>query len=70
MGKLFTLILILLMIWAGVEVYTKGVDGALEGIFASESERPTYDSTPERAGRAVERAFDQSEQRVNRLLGE
>jgi hypothetical protein len=34
MGKLFGLILIVLGVWIGLEVYEKGVDGACGGVFA------------------------------------
>ena len=34
MAKLFGLILIVLGVWIGLEVYEKGVDGACGGVFA------------------------------------
>ena len=34
MGKLFGLILIVLGVWIGIEVYDKGMDGAFGGAFA------------------------------------
>ncbi len=34
MGKLFGLILIVLGVWVGIEVYDKGMDGAFGGVFA------------------------------------
>ena len=34
MGKLFGLILIVLGVWVGIEVYDKGMDGAFGGAFA------------------------------------
>jgi hypothetical protein len=34
MGKLFGLILIVLVVWVGLEIYTKGFDGAFDGWLA------------------------------------
>lgn len=34
MGRLFGLILLVLAVWVGVEVYEKGVDHAFGGVFA------------------------------------
>jgi len=34
MGKLLGLILLVLAVWAGVEIFDKGVDGAFGGLFS------------------------------------
>lgn len=68
MGRLIALILIVLGIWVGVEVYTEGIGGAFGGIFASTFEAPATRSTPDRAADAFQRAYNSSEERVDRLL--
>ena len=70
MGKLFGIILLVLGIWLGVEVFTEGVDGAFGGIFASGSadEAPPTRSTSERAADSVRRAYSESVDRVDRQL--
>jgi len=67
-GRLFTIIVILSAIWVGVEVYTKGVGGVFGGFFSSAFEAPAERSTPDRAADAFQRAYNKSEQRVDRLL--
>ena len=71
MGKVIGLLITVVGIWAGVEIATHGVDGAFDGAFAGENassaERIT---TPQRAGRAVEAAHAESEERRARMLGE
>ncbi len=75
MRKIFTILLIAVAIWTGLEVYTEGVDGAFGGLFsrlpsASAVEAPATRSTPDRAADAFQRAYNKSEQRVDRLLRE
>jgi hypothetical protein len=38
MQKIFGILLILLLVWVGIEVFTKGTDGAFGGIFASHAQ--------------------------------
>jgi hypothetical protein len=70
MARLFGIVLIVLAIWVGVEVYTKGVGGAFGGVLAGATDAPATRSTPDRALDAFQRAYDKSEQRVDRQLGE
>ena len=68
MERLFVISMIVAAIWAGAEVYTKGVDGAFGGIFASAFEAPANRSTPDRAADAFQRAYDKSGDRVDEML--
>jgi hypothetical protein len=69
MGRIFALAFIILAIWAGAEVYTYGVGGAFGGLFSS-FEAPADRSTPDRAADAFQRAYNTSEERVDRQLRE
>lgn len=76
MGKFIGLLLTVLCIWAGLEVYNEGLHGAFGGALASFEDgdqagapRDTR-STPQRAGAAVENAQAVAEARRNKLLGE
>lgn len=69
--RLFGLLLILLCVWTGVEIYTNGTAGAFGGLFSRFSEdlnAPAQRSTPDRAADAFQRAYNKSEDRVDRLL--
>ncbi len=68
MERLFVISMIVAAIWAGAEVYTKGVDGAFGGIFASAFEAPANRSTPDRAADAFQRAYNKSGDRVDEML--
>lgn len=52
MQKLIGIIIIVIGIWVGIEVYTQGVDGAFGGIFASlggGGDAPSQASQPDAA---------------------
>ncbi len=68
MGRIFAMALFVLVIWVAAEVYTKGMGGAFGGIFGSLSDAPANRSTPDRAADALQRAYNTSEERVDRLL--
>ncbi len=75
MGRLFSIFFIVVAIWTAVEVYSEGVGGAFGGLFsrlpgASSFEAPANRSTPDRAADAFQRAYNKSEERVDRLLRE
>jgi hypothetical protein len=70
MSRLIGIILVVLAIWAGVEVYTKGIGGAFGGILGSTLDAPAARSTPDRAADAFQRAYNKSQQRVDRALGD
>jgi len=75
MGKLFAIVLIVIAIWVGITVFTEGTDRAFGGLFAGSPGSSTLEatearSTGERAGDAVQRAYDESEDRFDRALGE
>jgi hypothetical protein len=70
MGKILIIGAIVVVVWAGMEIQTNGVEGAFNGLFApagmEEAEKIT--STPKRAGQRVQEAFNQDEARKLRLL--
>jgi hypothetical protein len=75
MGKLFGILFIVTLVWVGLEVFTEGVGGAFGGLFTripgvEASEPAASRSTMERARGSVERSYEESEQRYDRLLGE
>jgi hypothetical protein len=73
MGRLFGVLLIVVGIWVGIEVYTKGTQNALGGLFAggsAQAEARDPRTVPQRAGDAVQSAHDVAEQRRSRLLSE
>jgi hypothetical protein len=69
MGRIFALALLVLAVWAGAEVYTKGVGGAFGGLLSS-FETPADRTAPDRAADAFQRAWNTSEKRVARQLEE
>ncbi len=70
MGRLLTILLMVLALWIGVEVYTEVLHGAFGGLFGSAFEAPADRSTPDRAADAFQRAYNTSEERVDRALEE
>lgn len=70
MGRVFGILLLVVGLWVGAEIFTHGVDGAFGGILARGGDPATADSAPvtRRAGDAVRRAYDQSEDRLDRAL--
>ena len=71
MGKLVGIVLAVLGIWVGLEVYQNGVDGAFGGVHGGgASEEETRATVPQRAGRAVQDAHAEADERRRRLLGE
>ena len=71
MGKIFGILLMVIGIWAGITVYTEGVDAAFGGLFAG-ARREAADASgrplTRRSGEAVGKAFqaydDQTEKRT------
>ncbi len=72
MGKVMLIGAIVLVVWAGMEIQTKGVEGAFNGLFApaGQEEAEAITSTPQRAGDRVRDALQQGEERNNRMLRE
>jgi hypothetical protein len=75
MGKVLAILLMVIAIWVAVTVYSEGADRAFGGLFAGSLGSSTVDaaetrSTPERARQAVQRAYDESQDRFDRALGE
>jgi hypothetical protein len=76
MAKIFGILLVVVGIWLGLEVYQNGMQGAFGGALASLGDSPDEQavrdprSLPQRAGAAAERAHAEAEARRNRMLGE
>jgi hypothetical protein len=76
MSKILGILLVVVGIWLGLEVYQNGMQGAFGGALASlggsADEQAIRDprSLPRRAGDAVERAHAEAEARLNRALEE
>ncbi len=68
MGRVIKIGLGVLAIWAAFELYTNGIEGAFGGVFADAYEAPAERSTPDRAADAFQRAYNKSEERVDRQL--
>jgi len=71
MGKIFGILLMVIGIWAGITVYTEGVDAAFGGLFAGSkradgdaSGRPITRRTGEAVGKAFQAYDDQTEKRA------
>ena len=60
-------------LWVGMEIYQKGIQGALGGAFPGGSddlENVDRRTTPQRAGDAARRAHQLAEERRSHLLGD
>ena len=70
MGKIWVIGAIVVAVWVGLEIQTNGVEGAFNGLFAPAGmeEAEAITSTPQRAGDRVRQAFQEGEERNNRLL--
>lgn len=75
MAKAFGVLLIVALIWIGLEFYLEGPARAFGGVFASsmgQTSDPDEEdlSTPKRLGADVERAHRESDERRDRALAE
>ncbi len=75
MGKIFGILLMVVGIWVGLEIYQKGAQEALGGHLAflggsNDLENVDRRTTPQRAGDAALKAHQFAEERRGRLLGE
>ncbi len=73
MGRIFGILLIVIGVWVGAEVYREGVDGAFGGAlaFLSDGDDDERDVTTRmRVHDAVSSAHDGAEARRERLLEE
>ena len=75
MGKLFGIVVIVVGLWAGAEIYNEGTanafDGALVRMGIVEVAQPGKEQPlGQRAGAKVERAGAEAEARRSRMLGE
>jgi len=75
MGRMIGILLMVLGVWVGVEVYSHGVQGAFGGALSGLGGQPREErreaiSVPQRAGAAVQRAHGEADERRNRLLEE
>ena len=77
MGKLFGIILLVAGVWIGLEIFTKGMDGAFGGVFASGETTsaeaavdtveplPVYKRVGIQVGEDIERGFDRTDQALS-----
>jgi hypothetical protein len=74
MGKVFGILLVVVGLWAGAEIYTKGTANAFGGIFASgdgaAAEAAEAQPMSRRSGAKVAGAHADADARRNRLLEE
>ncbi len=76
MGKVFGILVIVLAIWAGLEVYTEGTRHAFGGAFAFLAAEPEASAQEEpgsgarRVGDAVQRSHGEHAERFERALGD
>jgi hypothetical protein len=70
MAKVFGILLIVLGVWVGMEIFTKGTDGAFGGIFAAEgsSSAAIEDGSP--LSRASERMQEKMDKGHARAAGD
>lgn len=70
MQKVFGILLIVLAVWVGLEVFTKGMDGAFGGLLASHTHAQAGveagGSLPNRVRDRVDGAMRYSEERTDR----
>ena len=70
MGKAFAILLLVLGVWAALEIQDKGMNDAFGGIFASGAEAPAQPSAQDRAAEAFRHAYHEAEDRVDRQLAQ
>ena len=71
MGKLFGLILIVVGVWVGMEIYTQGVNRAFGGLFAGVAEEAADLRSPlERIQDKGRHASDAQLERIERQLND
>jgi hypothetical protein len=72
MGAITKIAIFVIVVWGAMEFQTKGIEGAFGGFFAPEITNPIEHtaSAPQRAKKVTERAFQETEERRNRMLGE
>ena len=74
MGRIFGIGFFVVLIWVALEVYTEGVGGAFDGLLTripgieASTDAAAPRSTPKRAADAFQRAYDQSEARIDRAM--
>jgi hypothetical protein len=70
MAKIFGILLIVLGVWVGMEIFTKGTDGAFGGIFASAGSAPAAAEEGSRLSRAGERMQEKMDKGHARAAGD
>ena len=71
MGKLIGIALMVVGLWVGLEVFQNGTEGAFGGILGGgRTDEETRTSAPQRAGRAVQNAHSEADERRQRMLGD
>jgi hypothetical protein len=72
MGKAIVILMIVLGIWIGLEVFTKGTDQAFGGVFASgdAASRAPAEAPLKRIRASAQRSADEVGARIERGIGE
>ena len=74
MGRIFGIVVIVLAIWVGLEIYQNGTGGAFGGLFArtgvAEESTGERQSTGQQAGSAVQQAHQDADDRREKMLEE
>jgi hypothetical protein len=72
MGKMIGILLVVLGVWVGLEVYTEGTGNAFGGrlAFLSDEEPGGGEPPTQRVRASVQRGHDEADARRERMLGE
>ncbi len=74
MQKAIGMLLIVLALWTGIELYTRGPSGAFDGAFAflldDEEREEGYSWAGERAGNKLRQKHEERADAINRLTGD
>jgi hypothetical protein len=70
MAKAFAILLIVLGVWLGLEIFTNGTEGAFGGVFASGSPSASKEPTAQRIRNKVQRSMKAQSARTERGIGD
>ena len=70
MAKAFAILLIVLGVWLGLEIFTNGTEGAFGGVFASGSPSASTEPTAQRIRNRVQQSVKAQAARTTSGIGE
>jgi len=70
MAKAFAILLIVLGVWLGLEIFTNGTEGAFGGVFASGSPSASTEPTAQRIRNRVQQNMKAQAARTSRGIGD